>query len=72
MTHCRLILHHTDGRVEESSVYGNWPIVMAATSSSHADHWWKVVALRCGAEGGGVAELESTTLPAHLRKLEAT
>ena len=73
MAHCRLILHHVDGRVEESSVDGDGPIVMGSYFKlpPHADHWWKVVAVRWGAELGGVAELESTTLPAQLRKLEA-
>ena len=74
MTHCRLILHHVDGRVEESSVDGDGPIMVGSYFKlpPHADHWWRVVALRWGTEGGGVAELEPTTLPPHLRKLEAT
>jgi hypothetical protein len=74
MNHCRLILRHVDGRIEESNVHGDGPIMVGSYFKlpPHADHWWKIVALRWGAEGRGVAELEPTTLPPHLRKLEAS
>jgi hypothetical protein len=73
MNHCRLILHHLDGRVDESSLHGDGPILVDSYFKlPHGDHWWKVVALRWGAKGGGLAELEPATLPPHLRKLEAT
>jgi hypothetical protein len=73
MAHCRLILHHLDGRVEESSLDGDGAVTVGGYFKlpPHADHWWKVVALRWGAERGGVAELEPTELPADLAKLDA-
>lgn len=73
MTTCRLILHHADGRMEETSVWGEGPIGMGAyfRLPDCADHWWKVVALRWGAAPDqGVAELEPATLPPHLERLE--
>jgi hypothetical protein len=72
MTKCRMILHHADGRVEETSVCGEGPIAMGGywRLPNSADHWWKVIALRWGGDGGpGVAELEPTTLPPELEKL---
>jgi hypothetical protein len=74
MNHCRVVLHHVDGRVEESTLDGDGPIMMGSYVKlpPHADHWWKVVALRWGVEGRGYAEMEPTTLPPHLRKLETT
>jgi hypothetical protein len=74
VTKCRLILHHADGRVGETSVWGDGPIGMGGylRLPDHADHWWKVIALRWGATPEqGVAELEPTNLPLHLEKLEA-
>lgn len=73
MIHCRLVLHHRDGRIEESSLDGDGPIAMGdyCKLPPHADHWWRVVALRWGAEGGGVAWLEPATLPERLRPLES-
>ena len=74
MTQCRLILRHADGRVDETSVFGEGPIGMGSyfRLPDHAEHWWKVVALRWGGDGGpGVAELEPATLPPELEKLEA-
>jgi hypothetical protein len=69
-----VLLHHLDGRVEESSLDGDGPIVVGSYFKlpPHADHWWEVVALRWGVEGGGYAEMKPTTLPPHLRKLETT
>jgi hypothetical protein len=66
MVHCRMILRHADGRVEETSVHGDGPIAVGSLLRlpPHADHWWKVVALRWPGDGGsGYAELEPTTLP---------
>jgi hypothetical protein len=71
MNHCRVLLHHPDGRVEESSLDGDGPIAVGDYCKL-TDHWWKVVALRWGAEGGGYAEMEPTTLPPHLRELDST
>ena len=74
MTQCRLILRHADGRVDETSVFGEGPIEMESyfRQPDHTEHWWKVVALRWGRDGGpGVAELEPATLPPELEKLEA-
>jgi hypothetical protein len=72
MNHVRVLLHHLDGRVEESSLDGDGPLAVGAYCKllPHADHWWKVVALRWGTEGRGFAELEPATLPEHLRGLE--
>jgi len=73
MTRCRLLLRHADGRFEETSVFGAGPLGMGGYLKlpEHADHWWKVVALRWGATPEqGFAELEPTTLPPHLRTRE--
>jgi hypothetical protein len=72
MVRCRLILSHADGRVEESDITGEGPIMVGAYFHlpPHAEHWWRVVALRWGGEGGtGVAELEPTELPPELLTL---
>jgi hypothetical protein len=67
-----MILHHRDGRVEETDVQGDGVIGTGSLwrLPSSADHWWKVVALRWPGDGGdGVAELEPTELPPHLARL---
>jgi hypothetical protein len=71
---CRMILRHADGRVEETDVRGEGPILVDSywKLPPHGDGWWKVVSLRGGAEGGGVADLEPTTLPAHLSAVDET
>lgn len=66
MVRCRLILRHLDGRVEETDVSGDGPILWGSLwhLPPNADHWWKVVALRWNGDGGtGVAELEPTAAP---------
>ena len=68
-----MLLRHSDGRVHETDVIGDGPITVGGywRLPPHADHWWKVVALRWGGDGGpGVAELEPATLPPELRQLE--
>ena len=73
MTQCRLILRHDDGRVEETRVFGEGPIGTGSyfRLPEHAEHWWKVVALRSSGDGDpGVAELEPATLPPELERLE--
>ena len=69
--HVRLLLHHRDGRTEESSLDGNGSLMPDAYLSlpPHADHWWKVRSLRWdGGDGqSGFAELEPVDeLPPHL------
>jgi hypothetical protein len=74
VTQCRLLLRHDDGRAEETSVLGEGPIGMDSYLKlpDHADHWWKVVALRWGpTREQGFAELEPTTLPPQLRDRDA-
>ncbi len=72
VTRCRMLLRHRDGRVEETEVHGDGPITVGSfwRLPPHAADWWKVVSLRWGSEGHGVAELEPAALPAHLRRLE--
>jgi len=47
---CRMILHHEDGRVEGKPTCGGdgarsaW--ARCGTFRPHAEHWWKVTALR--------------------------
>jgi hypothetical protein len=67
MVSCRMILHHQDGRIDETNVFGDGPNGMGSLFKlpGHAEHWWKVVALRWYA-GKGVAELEPATPPAEL------
>ena len=70
MIHVKLILHHRDGRIEESSLDGEGPFMPDSLVHlpPHADHLWKVRSLRWNGDGGmGVAELEPTEeLPRHL------
>jgi hypothetical protein len=64
--HVRLILHHRDGRCEESSLDGDAPFMPDAYVHlpPHADHWWKVRSLRWNADGrSGFAELEPADEP---------
>ena len=66
MIHVHLILHHRDGRVEESSLDGDGPFMPDGVLllPGHADHWWKVKSLRWDAQGGsGLAELEPVDEP---------
>ena len=73
MVQCRMILHHADGRTEETNVRGDDPIAVGQffRLSPHADHWWRVVSLRWGGDGGpGLAELEPAELPPELQTLE--
>jgi hypothetical protein len=61
MLHVRLLLHHRDGRLEESSLDGEGPFGPDgfAYLPPHGDHWWKIRSLRWdGDGGGGFAELE--------------
>jgi hypothetical protein len=71
--HVRLILHHRDGRSEESSLDGDGPFMPDAYLQlpPHADHWWKVRSLRWNGDGrSGFAELEpADELPPHLAGL---
>lgn len=74
MTQCRMILRHADGQVEETDVRGDGQITVGQywQLPVHAEHWWKIVSLRWGSDGGpGVAELEPATLPPELEKLQA-
>jgi hypothetical protein len=69
MVNCRMILHHRDGRVEETSLSGDGAITLDSLwrLPNHADHWWKVVRLRWPGDGStGVAELEPADPPAEL------
>jgi hypothetical protein len=68
----RLILHHRDGRVEESSLMGEGPFMFDGVIHlpPHADHWWRVSSLRWNGDGkSGVAELEPTERPPELQTL---
>jgi hypothetical protein len=68
-----MLLRHSDGRVEETDVIGDGPIMIGGywRLPPHADHWWKVVTLRWGSDGGpGFAELEPAALPPQLRSLD--
>lgn len=61
MIHIRLLLHHRDGRVEESSLDGHGPFGPEdfVHLPPHADHWWQVRSLRWEGDGRrGFAELE--------------
>ena len=67
---CRVFLQHSDGRVEETSLWGDGPIAVGdyfRLPDSGPD-WWKVASLRWGSPVGsvGVATLEPTELPPHL------
>ena len=73
MVHVRLVLHHRDGRTEESSLDGDGPFTPDGLLHlpPHADHWWKVRTLRWDGDDGrsGFAELEPAELPPHLQEL---
>jgi hypothetical protein len=73
VVHVRLLLHHRDGGVEESSLDGGGPFLPNAYVHlpPHADHWWKVRSLRWNGNGqSGFAELEpADALPPHLAGL---
>jgi hypothetical protein len=60
-----MTLRHADGRVEETHVQGDGSIAVGSVwrLPSHADHWWKVVALDWRADGIGHAQLEPTEDP---------
>jgi hypothetical protein len=71
MVTCRMILHHADGRIEETDVRGDGVILPGSLWQlpASADHWWKVVGVRWPADGGtGVAELEPSVAPPPLLK----
>jgi|tagenome__1003787_1003787.scaffolds.fasta_scaffold20940939_3 hypothetical protein len=73
MNVCRMTLHHTDGRVEETEVRGDGTILPGSFWRLGRDstQWWKVVSVRwLGTGGVGEAELEPTELPPHLASLE--
>jgi hypothetical protein len=72
VVHVRLILHHRDGRTEESSLDGDGPFMPDGFVHlpPHAEHWWKVRSLLWNGEGSsGVAELEPADLPPELLRL---
>jgi hypothetical protein len=73
LVHVRLLLHHRDGRQEESSLDGEGPFApdTFVRLPSHADHWWRTQSLRWDGDGQtGFAELEPVDeLPPHQMKL---
>ena len=72
MVVCKMLLHHADGRIEETEVRGEGPIMPGALFrlAPTGEQWWKVVSVKWPAEGRGEAELEPTELPPHLAALE--
>ena len=71
MVHVRLLLHHRDGRTEDSTLDGDGPLTPDALLHlpPHADHWWRVRTLRWNGDGRtGFAELEPAELPPHLHE----
>src|SRR3954447_14421061 len=73
MNVCRMTLHHTDGRVEETEVRGDGTIVPGSFWRLGRDstQWGDVGRVRWWGPGGvGDAELEPAELPPHLASLE--
>jgi len=71
---CHLILHHEDGRIEETDVWGEGGITPGSffkLPPIDEKQWWKVVSVRWRAgRDAGEADLEPVDLPPHLAKLE--
>ena len=75
MIHVRLLFHHRDGRLEESSLDGEGPFGPEGFVHlpPHADQWWRVRSLRWDGDGRkGFAELERVgELPPELARLSS-